>query len=56
MDKRVEALFSSIRDPRIDRTKKHPLESILFLVLFGSLAGIDSWSGYEDFGHAHQML
>lgn len=46
-------LFSHVEDPRVDRTKKHPLESILFLVLCGSLSGIDSWSGYEDFGNAH---
>ena len=47
-------IFSGIEDPRVDRTKKHPLESILYIVLCGSLAGIDSWTGFEDYASAHE--
>ena len=31
--------FQILRDPRIERTKKHPLESILFI----AICGADSW-------------
>lgn len=53
MTKEVRKLFAGVEDPRIDRTKKHPLESILYIVLCGSLAGIDSWTGFEDYAEAH---
>lgn len=29
--------FQGIEDPRVDRTKRYPLEEILFLVLIGAL-------------------
>ena len=56
MDLRIKDLFSGIDDPRMDRTKKHPLESILYLVLCGTIAGIDSWIGYQDYGQEHEAL
>lgn len=56
MSSGISNLFNNLSDPRISRTKKHPLESILSLVLCGSLAGIDDFVGYEDFGHAHQEI
>lgn len=54
MDYRIDQLFSGLQDPRIDRCKKHPLNSVLFIVLCGSLAGIDCWTGYEDYAEANQ--
>lgn len=53
MIREVNELFGGVEDPRLDRTKKHPLESILYIVLCGSLAGIDSWTGFEDYAEAH---
>lgn len=44
--------FSVIRDPRIERNKLHPLESILFTALCAVLSGIESWEGMEEFGEA----
>ncbi len=44
--------FSVIEDPRIDRTKLHPLENILFIALCAVLAGADSWVEMEAFGEA----
>lgn len=32
MDIRIKNLFLAVEDPRIDRTKKHPLDSILYIV------------------------
>jgi predicted transposase YbfD/YdcC len=42
--------FQIIRDPRIERTKKHPLESILFLAICAVICGADHWSEIEQFG------
>lgn len=42
--------FQIVRDPRIERTKKHPLESILFIAMCGVICGADSWIEIEQFG------
>lgn len=42
--------FRVVRDPRIERTKKHPLESILFLAVCGVIAGAESFTEIEQFG------
>ena len=42
--------FSDIDDPRMSRTKRHPLSEILFLVLAAVICGVQSWCGVEDFG------
>jgi len=39
-----------IRDPRVDRTKRHPLESLLFTSICAVLSGAESWEDMEDFG------
>jgi predicted transposase YbfD/YdcC len=54
VNKRLEAMFNGIEDPRVDRTRKHPLETILYIVLCGTLAGISSWTGFEDYAEAHE--
>lgn len=46
--------FSIIRDPRINRTKLHKLESILFIAMCAVLSGIESWEGMEEFGEARE--
>ncbi len=56
MDVTIKNLFTDIPDPRIDRTKKHPLESILYIVLCGTMAGIDSWIGYQDYAEEHEEV
>ncbi len=46
--------FSSIKDPRIDRTKKHSLLDIICLSLCGIIAGCESFEEVSDFGKAHE--
>lgn len=41
--------ISSIEDPRLDRTKKHPLNSIIFSALCAALVGNDDWVGVSDY-------
>jgi predicted transposase YbfD/YdcC len=56
MDITIKNLFANIPDHRINRTKKHPLESILYIVLCGTMAGVDSWIGYQDYAEEHEEI
>jgi predicted transposase YbfD/YdcC len=42
--------FGKIRDPRIDRTKRHKLLDILIIAICGVICGADSWVDIELFG------
>ena len=42
--------FSAIEDPRIDRNKLHPLESIIFLTICAVLSGCNDWDEIEEYG------
>jgi len=44
------ALFSTIPDPRIDRTKVYPLVEILFLVLAATVSGVNHMTRVQEFG------
>ncbi len=42
--------FSDIKDPRIDRTKRHRLVDILSLAVLAVIAGAEGWEDIADFG------
>ena len=42
--------FGKIRDPRIDRTKRHKLMDILIIAICGVICGADSWVEIEMYG------
>jgi len=42
--------FSRVKDPRIDRTKRHRLLDILIIAICGVICGADSWVDIELFG------
>lgn len=44
--------LAEVPDPRIDRTRAHPLENILVIALLAVLCGADSFTSMEDFGHS----
>ena len=44
--------FASLEDPRVERTKRHPLLSILAIALCGVIVGAESWDEIEEFGRA----
>ena len=45
--------FNSIKDPRVERTKKHLLLDIIALGLCAVIAGAEGWEEIEDFGQDH---
>jgi predicted transposase YbfD/YdcC len=44
--------FAELEDPRVERTKRHPLLSIVALALCGVIVGAESWDEIEEFGNA----
>ena len=46
-------IYSRIEDPRIERNKKHPLMTVILIVLCSCLAGIDNWVGMQDYCEAN---
>lgn len=48
----LEAHFAKIKDPRIDRTKKHRLQDILLIAVCGIICGANGWVEIEAFGKA----
>lgn len=48
----VEEFLGSIEDPRVERTRKHSLETILVLSVLAVISGADSFVAIEDYGHA----
>lgn len=53
-DLSVTRFFADLPDPRIDRTKKHPLADILVVTLAATLAGAESFEAVAAFGVAKQ--
>ncbi|MGH2410041.1 MAG: ISAs1 family transposase, partial [Chloroflexota bacterium] len=46
--------FRALVDPRVDRTKLHPLLSVVAIALCGVICGADSWVEVAAFGEARQ--
>jgi hypothetical protein len=44
--------FARVHDPRVDRTKLHPLVSILFIAICAIICGANDWVEIEAFGKA----
>ena len=42
--------FHDLSDPRVERTRKHPLLNILFIAVCGVLSGANSFAGIQEFG------
>jgi predicted transposase YbfD/YdcC len=42
--------FNDLNDPRVERTRKHPLINILFIAVCGVLSGANSFAAIEEFG------
>jgi hypothetical protein len=46
----ISEFFSHIKDPRIDRTKRHQLIDIITITLCAVISGADSWVDIELYG------
>jgi hypothetical protein len=46
--------FSSIKDSRINRQKKHQLQDIFFISICAIICGTDNWVAVEEFGVAKE--
>jgi len=42
--------FQNLTDPRVERTRKHPLINIVFIAVCGVLSGANSFAAIEEFG------
>lgn len=46
--------FKNLSDPRIDRSKEHLLEDIIFISISGVICGAEGWNEISEFGKAKQ--
>ncbi len=44
--------FEALPDPRVERTKRYPLNEIILLIIAGTVSGCDGWKSIKDFGEA----
>ncbi len=42
--------FSEMKDPRINRTKRHLMDDIIFIAIASVLCGCESWNDMEEYG------
>ena len=54
MDNIFIECFGDLKDPRIDRTKKHLLLDILAISICAVISGAENWEEIEDFGKDQQ--
>jgi len=48
----IERHFGKIKDPRVERTKRHKLLDIIVITICGVICGADDWVNIEIFGKA----
>jgi predicted transposase YbfD/YdcC len=51
MKPKVLSYFRTMKDPRIDRKKLHPLENIILISMAAVICGAETWEEIEDFGY-----
>src|SRR3712207_2928700 len=44
--------FGTLKDPRVERTMRHPLLNVLVIALLGVIAGADGWKALAVFAKA----
>jgi hypothetical protein len=48
------SFFSGLRDPRMERTKAHLLDDILFITISAVICGAETWDDIELFGKSKE--
>ena len=54
MDSIFIECFKELKDPRVNRTKKHLLLDIIAIAICAVICGAEGWEEIEDFGKARQ--
>lgn len=54
MSPSLQEAFSSLKDPRIERNKRHKLLDIIILTLCAVISGAEGWEAIEQFGEDKQ--
>lgn len=49
-EKKLLAYFADMKDPRVERTKRHLMDDILFISIAAVLSGVESWDEMEEYG------
>lgn len=52
--KTIGDYFADVRDPRIERTKRHKLIDVITIAICAVICGADSWVAIETYGQAKQ--
>lgn len=47
--------FASLKDPRVERTKRHKLLDIIIIAICGTICGADGWVEIEEFGKQKEV-
>ena len=47
----IEAHFSKVTDPRVDRTKEHNLIDMIAIAICAVICGAEGWTDMENFGN-----
>ncbi|MEW5706599.1 MAG: ISAs1 family transposase, partial [Actinomycetota bacterium] len=50
----IHKYFGHLKDPRVTRTRKHPLLNIVFIALIAVICGAEDWVSIERFGKARR--
>jgi hypothetical protein len=46
----LASYFTTVDDPRIERSKEHTLIDIMIITICGVIGGADDWVGVAEFG------
>jgi len=49
---KIEVHFSTLTDPRIERTKRHPLINIIMIAICAVICGAETWVDIQAYGEA----
>jgi predicted transposase YbfD/YdcC len=50
----LETIFAQVKDPRVERTKRHQLRDIIIIAICGVICGAEGWVEIEEFGKAKE--
>ena len=54
METGLHKYFGELIDPRMDRTKKHPLLNIIIIAICGVICGAENWVAIERFARSKE--